>query len=174
MSHKIIIPYKGIYPQIDPSSYIAEGAAIVGDVTIGKNSSVWFNSVIRGDVAKITIGDNTNIQDGTVIHTSRFNGPTYIGNNITIGHMVLIHACTIKDNAFVGMKSVVMDHSVVEEYGFVAAGALVTPSKVIKSKELWSGVPAKFVRFVTDDELEFMLDNVQNYCKLAKEYTRPT
>ena len=169
MNYKIIT-YKGSSPKIHPSCYIADGAVIAGSVTIGENSSIWFNSTLRGDVAPITIGSNTNIQDGTVIHTYRFDGATNIGSNITIGHLALIHAATIKDNAFIGMKSTIMDKVIVEEFGFVAAGSLVTPGKVIKTKELWGGVPAKFIRMVTEQELEFMKENYQNYIELANEY----
>lgn len=169
MSFKLI-PYKGVGPKIAKDCFIADGAVLAGDVTVGSNSGIWFNAVVRGDVAPITIGSNTNIQDGSVIHTSRLNGPTHIGNNITVGHLAIIHACTIHDNAFIGMKAIVMDRTIVEEFGFVAAGALVTPNEIIKSKELWSGVPAKFTRYVTDKELEFMRDNVKSYINLARSY----
>lgn len=164
------INYKNLTPQIHREAYIAEGAIIAGDVSIEKNSSIWFNSVIRGDVARVSIGSNTNIQDGSVVHTSRFNGPTIIGNNITIGHMALIHACTIEDNAFIGMQAIIMDNAIVEEYGFVAAGSLVSPSKIIRKAELWVGRPAKFVRMITDEEKEFMQDNMRNYVELSRSY----
>ncbi|NDA90905.1 MAG: gamma carbonic anhydrase family protein [Alphaproteobacteria bacterium] len=111
-----IIKFKGISPKIDKSSFIAHGAIIAGDVTISENSGVWFNCVLRGDVNPITVGSCTNIQDGTIIHTSRFDGPTSIGNNVTIGHLALIHACTIKNNAFIGMQSTIMDKAMIEEY----------------------------------------------------------
>ena len=165
-----IIKFQNLVSKIDDTAFIAKGAVIAGDVTIGKNSGIWFNCVLRGDVNYIKVGENTNIQDGTVVHTSRFDGPTNIGNNITIGHMALIHACTIMDNAFIGMSSTVMDNAVVEEYGFVAAGSLVTPGKVVKSQELWAGRPAKFVRLITEEEAEFMHNNIQTYIELAKGY----
>src|SRR5690349_644884 len=109
-----IITFNGLIPKIDKTAFIAQGAMIAGDVTIGKNSGIWFNSVLRGDVNPIKIGDCTNVQDGTIIHTSRFDGPVIIGNNITIGHLALIHACTIMDNAFIGMQSTIMDKTIVE------------------------------------------------------------
>jgi carbonic anhydrase/acetyltransferase-like protein (isoleucine patch superfamily) len=118
----------------------------------------------------VIIGKNTNIQDGTVIHTSRFDGPPHIGDNITVGHMALLHACTVEDNAFIGMQAAVMDKAIVEEYGFVGAGSLVSPGKIVKRKELWMGRPAKFVRMVTDEEIDFMRGNVQNYLDLSNEY----
>lgn len=165
-----LIKYKNLYPNIDQSTFIAYGAIIAGDVTIGKNSGIWFNTVIRGDVAPVKIGSNTNIQDGSVIHTSRFNGPTIIGDNVTVGHMALIHACTIEDNSFIGMQSTIMDKAIVEEFGFLGAGSLLPPNKVIKKYQLWIGRPAKFVRMITDDEKDFMLDNWQTYVKLAQNY----
>ncbi|HJD67576.1 MAG TPA: gamma carbonic anhydrase family protein [Rickettsia endosymbiont of Bembidion lapponicum] len=167
----MILPYKGIKPNINKTAYIAPSSSIIGNVKIGSNSSIWFNTVLRGDVESIKIGDNTNVQDGSVIHTSRFNGPVEIGNNITIGHLSLIHACTICNNAFIGMSSTIMDYAVIEEYAFVAAGSLVPPKKIIKSKELWMGRPAKFVRYLTDQELEEMQDNVRNYVELANIYS---
>lgn len=169
MSYKII-EYQGIRPLIDKTVYLADGVIIAGDVTIGANSNIWFNTVIRGDVEKVTIGQNTNVQDGSVIHTSRFDGPTHIGSNITIGHMALIHACTIHDNAFVGMHSTIMDKAIVEEFGFLGAGSLLPPGKVIKKNELWVGMPARFVRLVTAQEKEFMKGNIKNYLELAEEY----
>jgi len=169
MSFKILA-YKNFFPMIDHSAFIGDYCVIIGDVKIGANSSIWFNSVIRGDVCPIRIGDNTNIQDGSIVHTSRFNGPTNIGNNITIGHKAMIHACTIKDYAFIGMSATVLDGAIVEEYGFVAAGAVVTPGKIVKSMELWAGVPAKFIRNLTEDDLFQMQDNCDSYVQLAREY----
>lgn len=169
MKYKIV-PFREYKPQIHDSAYIADGAVIAGDVEISEYANIWFNSVVRGDVAPVKIGKNTNIQDGSVIHTSRFNGPTNIGDNITIGHMVLIHACTIEDNAFIGMHSTIMDKAIIEEYGFVGAGSLVPPGKIVRKRELWLGRPAKFIRNVNDEELEFMKGNVENYLTLAEEY----
>lgn len=171
MDYKII-KFKNLKPKIHQGSYIADGAVIAGDVTIDENTSIWFNTVIRGDVAPVTIGKNTNIQDCSVVHTSRFDGSTNIGSNITIGHMALIHACTIEDNAFIGMQATVMDKAIIEEYGFVGAGSLVPPGKIIRKKELWVGSPAKFVRNVTDSELDFMRGNVENYIELSREYKK--
>lgn len=165
-----IISYKNLTPNIHHTAFIASGAVIAGDVTVGKQSNIWFNCVLRGDVNPIKVGELTNIQDGTVIHTSRFDGPTNIGNDITVGHMALIHACTIMDNAFIGMHSTIMDKAVIEPYAFIAAGSLITPGKIVKSRELWAGSPAKFVRKVTEEEVAFMQDNIQNYIDLAKEY----
>ncbi len=172
-STESIIKYKNLKPEIHESAFIAKGVIIAGDVKINEDCGIWFNSVLRGDVAPISVGARTNIQDGTVVHTSRFNnGKTEIGSDITIGHMALIHACTLKDNCFIGMKAVVMDGAIIEEYGFVAAGALITPGKKIAPYELWAGTPAKFIRKITEKELEFMKDNANHYVTLAKEYLK--
>ncbi|MES2214545.1 MAG: gamma carbonic anhydrase family protein [Pseudomonadota bacterium] len=167
-----IIKFKDLEPVIDPTAYISESVDIIGDVTIGADSSIWFGSVLRGDVAPISIGANTNIQDGTVIHTSRFDGPTIIGSNVTIGHRAVIHACSIEDHGFVGMGAIVLDGAKVESFGFVAAGAIVTPGKVVKSGQLWSGLPAKYTRDLTDDEIKMIRESARHYTRLSKEYIR--
>lgn len=166
----MLVKYKSITPKIHKSTYIADGAYIIGDVKIEEDSSIWFASVVRGDVAPVTIGKGTNIQDGCVIHTSRFNGPTHIGNYVTVGHSAVVHACTLHDYSFIGMKALIMDKVIVEEFGFVAAGAVVSPGKTVKSKELWAGVPAKYVRNLTDDEIEHIKQSAKNYIALAKDY----
>lgn len=168
----ISIPYNGISPKINEEVYIAPNASLIGNVEIGKGSSIWFNAVLRGDVESIKIGNNTNVQDGSIIHTSRFNGLVEIGNNVTIGHLALIHACKIHSNVFIGMRSMIMDYAVIEEYAFIAAGSLVPPKKIIKSRELWMGSPAKFIRHLTDHDIEYMQDNVKNYVNLANTYLK--
>ena len=165
-----LVPYNNTMPVIDKQAYIADNCSIIGAVTIGQGSSIWFNSVLRGDVASISVGQNSNIQDGSVVHTSRFNGPVRIGNKVTIGHCCLIHACTIEDNAFIGMRATIMDYCVIEKQAFIAAGSLLTPNSVVKSKELWMGSPAKFVRYLTDQDLEMMQSNIENYTSLAARY----
>jgi carbonic anhydrase/acetyltransferase-like protein (isoleucine patch superfamily) len=180
----IILPYRGILPKIDPTAFIAAGAVVIGDVEIGAHSSIWFGCIVRGDVNKIRIGRRTNIQDGTVIHvaspsqpisatahTPSDGYPTLIGDDVTIGHMTLLHACTIESNAFIGMKSAVMDGAKVESWGMLAAGALLTPGKIIGAGQLWAGSPAKFWRDLTDvDRAQFDLRAGQ-YVKLGEEYS---
>jgi carbonic anhydrase/acetyltransferase-like protein (isoleucine patch superfamily) len=167
MNYKLIA-FKDKKPKIHDNVFLADGVVIAADVTIKANANIWYNTVIRGDVAPVVIGENTNIQDGSVIHTSRFDdGATHVGSNVTVGHMALLHACTIQDNAFVGMQAAVLDKAIVEEYGFVGAGSLVPPGKIVRKKELWVGRPARFVRMVTDEELEFMRGNIENYLELA-------
>jgi gamma-carbonic anhydrase len=166
----IILSYNGVSPKIHPSAFIAENAVIIGDVEIGAESNIWYNVVIRGDVNYIKIGERTNIQDGSVIHVSRFDGPTIIGSDVTIGHMALIHAATIEDLSFIGMGSKLLDFSVVKTHGMVGAGALISPKKIVGSKELWTGVPAKMHRPLTQDEIDYIKTSADNYVTLASTY----
>lgn len=175
-----IIKYRGVTPQIDPSVFIANNATITGDVKIAKNSSIWYNCVLRGDVTKITIGENSNIQDNCIIHGTRPNhaqnktgaegAPVIIGNGVTVGHSAIIHACTIADYAFVGMGSIVMDLAHIESYGMLGAGGVLTPKKIIKSGEIWTGNPAKFLRMMTKVEIDYIKISSENYMELANEY----
>ncbi|MEZ0323572.1 MAG: gamma carbonic anhydrase family protein [Hydrogenothermaceae bacterium] len=166
----IIKPFKGKYPKIHPSAFVAENAIIIGDVEIGQDCSIWYNVVIRGDVNFIRIGDRTNIQDGTIIHVDHKRYPTVIGSNVTIGHNVMIHACTIEDYCLIGMSSTVMDGVVVGKQSIVGAGALVTPGKIIEPQSLWAGVPAKFVRKLTEEELSLLEKSAENYVKYKNIY----
>lgn len=169
--HSQILAYQDILPTIAENVYLAPSATIIGDVHIGSESSVWHHVTIRGDVNYIRIGERTNIQDGCVVHVSRVKGgQTIIGSDITIGHMALIHACELQDKSFVGMKACVMDGAVIESEGMLAAGALLTPGKIIRSRELWMGSPARFVRHLTDEDLHRMADNAEEYRVLAKRY----
>lgn len=176
----IILQYNGIKPTIHPTAFIAETAVISGDVTIEEGASIWYGCVLRGDVAKIVIGKNSNIQDNTVIHGTRpfhmhnktgaEGGHTIIGENVTVGHMAIIHAGIIHSNAFIGMGSIVMDMSVVEENGMLAAGSLLSPKKVVKRGQLWGGSPARFMRELTEEEIKYTKISAENYKKLASEY----
>ncbi|WP_413208261.1 gamma carbonic anhydrase family protein [Rhodospirillum sp. A1_3_36] len=166
----IILPFKGILPRIAADAFIAPGAVVIGDVEIGSGTSVWFGCVIRGDVHEIRIGDRTNIQDGTVVHVTGGKFGTYIGSDITIGHQALLHACTLEDNSFVGMGATVMDGATVQEWGMVAAGALVTPGKTVTGKTLWAGSPAKYKRDLSQADMEFFPVSAANYAKLGATY----
>lgn len=168
----VILSYKGVRPTISAEAFVAPTAAVIGDVVIGAGTGVWFNCTIRGDVHEIRIGDNTNIQDGTVVHVTRGKFGCYIGSNITIGHGAIIHACTLEDGCFVGMGATVMDGAVVESGGMVAAGALVTPGKRVRKGELWAGSPAKFLRPLTRAELDFFPESAAHYADLAREYLK--
>ena len=166
----VIIPYEGVSPKIDDTAYIAETVAITGDVEIGKESSIWFGVSMRGDVSDIRIGKRTNIQDGSVIHVTRGIKGTHIGSDVTVGHMALLHACQIGDRAFIGMKACVMDGAVVEDEAMVAAGALVTPNKRVPKHQLWAGSPARYMRDLTPQEIEFLQISADNYVRLGREY----
>jgi len=166
-----ILPYGGVMPNIDDDAFIAETAVVTGDVEIGVDSGIWYGCVLRGDVNSIRIGSGVNIQDGTVVHVSQPFG-TVIGDRVSIGHMALIHACTLEDECLVGMKACVMDGAVVERGAFVAAGSLVTPGKRIGAGQMWAGSPAQYLRDVNDKDLD-MINYVQaNYVKLAREYKK--
>lgn len=165
-----IIAYNGILPKIADDAFIANNATIIGDVEIGPGANIWYNVVVRGDVAPIRIGARANIQDGTIVHVSRGRPGTVIGDDVTIGHTAIIHACTLEDHAFVGMGATVMDGAVIEGGGMVAAGALVTPNKRVRNGELWSGSPAKFWRELTDDEKRTLPETAAHYARMAQEY----
>jgi carbonic anhydrase/acetyltransferase-like protein (isoleucine patch superfamily) len=167
---KKIYNYFDKTPKIPNSSFIAPGARVIGDVLIGEKVGIWFNVVVRGDVAPIRIGNRTNIQDGTIIHVTRNGHPTIIGSNVTVGHKVMLHACTLEDHSFVGMGSIILDDAKVESYGMLAAGALLTSKKIVKKGELWAGNPAKFMRNLTDKEMEFIDISANNYVKHVEEY----
>ncbi len=166
----IILPYKGIWPKIDPTAFIAPGAAVIGDVVIGPGSSVWFGCVVRGDVNVIRIGARTNVQDGTIIHVTKGGQGTHIGNDVTIGHMVMLHDCTLDDHAFIGMKSVVIDKARVQSFGMLGAGALLTQNKTLPTGQLWVGSPAAYKRDLRDDEREEIAERARHYASLAADY----
>ena len=175
-----ILPFGDTHPQIDAAAFVAETAAVIGDVTIGPGSSLWYNCVARGDINRIRIGRNSNIQDGSVIHVNHDpegdykvtegGMPTLIGDNVTVGHMALIHACTLEDASFVGMGAIVMDRAVVESQAMVAAGALVTPGKVVKKGQLWAGRPARYARDISPEEREHFAYIAKHYAHLASRY----
>lgn len=164
----IIKPVNGKYPQIPEDCYIAENATIVGDVIMGKQCSVWFNAVIRGDVHYIKMGDKVNVQDGAVIHATYQKSPTTIGNNVSIGHNAIVHGCTIKDNVLIGMGSIVMDDCVVESNSIIAAGAVVTQNTRVEAGSIYAGVPAKKVKDISEDLISGEINRIaNNYVKYS-------
>lgn len=166
----IIRPYRNVLPKIDPTAFVAETATVIGDIEIGPESSIWYGCVLRADVNDIRIGARTNIQDGTVIHVSRGVQGTYIGDGITVGHMALLHACTLESGCFIGMKACIMDRAVVESGAMVAAGALVTPGKRVKAGWLWAGSPARPIRELTQEDVASFTVSSRHYADLAMEY----
>ncbi|ANT65743.1 MULTISPECIES: gamma carbonic anhydrase family protein [Prosthecochloris] len=165
-----ILPYKGVYPRIHESVFLAEGACVIGDVEIGEDSSVWFNAVIRGDVCPITIGCRTSVQDNAALHVTHDTGPLHIGSDVTIGHGAVLHACRIEDHVLVGMGSTLLDDCVAEPFSIVAAGALVRQGFAIPSGMLAAGVPAKIMRPLTDTEKKVVTESPGNYVRYVAEY----
>ncbi len=159
----VILPVKNVYPIVGEACFVAENATIVGDVVMGANCSVWFNAVIRGDVNYIKIGNNTNIQDGAVIHCTYLKAGTDIGNNVSIGHNALVHGCILRDYVLVGMGAIVMDNAVVEEFCIIAAGAIVLENIVCESGYLYAGVPARKIKPLTEQQREMLKQLPQNY-----------
>ncbi len=165
-----ILPYRGILPSIHPSVFVAQNATIIGDTTIAEDASIWYGCVLRGDVNDIRIGKRTNIQDMTMIHCAELGQGTYLGDDITVGHSAVLHACTVEDNALIGIQACVMDDCIIENGAIVAAGALVTPGKIVKAGEVWAGSPAKKIRDVSEKDLSFLAINRERYVRLAHEY----
>jgi carbonic anhydrase/acetyltransferase-like protein (isoleucine patch superfamily) len=157
-------------PSVHRTVFVAHGTSIIGDVQIGERASIWFNCVLRGDVQRIVIGARTNIQDGSILHGSTNGSPTLIGSQVTVGHGAILHACTIEDLAFVGFGARVLDNAVVRTGGMLAAGAVLTPGKVVGSGELWAGSPAKLLRPLTEQERAGMVTSADRYVALAQRY----
>jgi carbonic anhydrase/acetyltransferase-like protein (isoleucine patch superfamily) len=168
-----LMTYQGMTPKLGRDVYVAPNAVVIGDVVLGDRSSIWFNCLIRGDGNYIRIGAESNIQDGTIIHISTNNGPTIIGERVTVGHGAIIHACTIEDDTMIGIGAIVLDKAVVERGAVVAAGAVVPPGKVVKAGQMWSGVPATFTRPTKQSEIEFIARNAEHYVELAQTYLKP-
>lgn len=165
----MIKEYKGIEPKIDETAFIAESADVVGQVTIERNANIWYGTVLRADDNYITVGENTNIQDGSIVHISE-KFPTIIGKNVTVGHKSIIHGCEIGDNTLIGMGSIVLDGAKVGEFTLLGAGSLVPPGKEIPSGVLAMGSPAKVIRELSDEEKENLTNSALKYVKLANNH----
>lgn len=169
-----IIPVRGFTPRIGEGTFVAPNASIIGDVVIGRDCSIWFNTVIRGDVNSIRIADRVNIQDGTVLHTLYQKSTIEIGDDVSIGHNVTLHGCHIRPFALIGMGAVVMDDAVVGEGALVAAGSVVLSRTQIGPNELWGGAPAKFIKMVDPDQArELNIKIARNYLMYSRWYTDP-
>lgn len=167
-----LYPYRGVMPDIHPQAFIAQTATIIGDTRVGNGSGIWYGCVVRGDVNEIRIGKRTNIQDLTMIHCAELGQGTYLGDDITVGHSAVLHACTIEDNAFIGIQACVMDDCLIERGAMVAAGALLTPGKIVPAGEVWAGRPARKLRDINQNDLDFFEINRQRYARLAQEYNQ--
>jgi len=167
----LIIPLKDKTPVIGNDCFLAENAAIIGDVTIGDGCSIWFSAVLRGDVHYIKVGNNVNIQDGAIIHCTYQKSPTNIGDNVSIAHGAIIHGCTIHDYVLVGMNAVVLDDAVIESNSIIAAGAVVTKGTVVPSGTVWAGSPAKKIKDISPELLKGEVERIaNNYAMYASWY----
>ena len=161
---------RGIYPEkIDPSAFIAETATVMGDVTVGRESSIWYGAVVRGDTAPITIGERTNIQDGCIVHVAA-GQPTTIGDGVTMGHGAIVHGATIGHNVIVAVRAVVLDGAVVGENSIIGAGSVVTEGTVIPPNSLVLGVPGRVVRPVSQEQAERIRSSARNYVEYSRAY----
>ena len=169
----LIKSVKGIKPKWGKNCFIADNATLTGDVVLGNDCSVWFNAVVRGDVNSIDIGDNTNIQDGAIIHCTYKTAATVIGNNVSIGHNAIVHGCTLHDNVLIGMGAIVMDDCVVESNSIIAAGAVLTKNTRVESGSIYAGIPAKKVKDISQElisgEINRIADNYIKYSSWFKE-----
>ena len=159
----IIKPINKISPQIADNVFLAENCVVIGDVKIAKGSSIWYNVVIRGDVNYIRIGENTNIQDGTVIHATYKKYPTIIGNNVSIGHRAIIHACTIEDNVLIGMGAIIMDNAKIASNSLIAAGSVVVPNTIVEPNSVYAGIPARKIKSVDKNNSELINGTASRY-----------
>ncbi|HTJ51174.1 MAG TPA: gamma carbonic anhydrase family protein [Cyclobacteriaceae bacterium] len=166
----IIKTLRGFEPKFGNNCFLADNAVVVGEVTMGDNCTVWFNAVVRGDVHSITIGDNTNIQDGAIIHCTYQKARTVIGSNVSIAHNAIVHGCTIHDNVLIGMGAIVMDDAVVGSNSVIAAGAIVLPGTKIESGSIYGGIPAKRLKDIGPDMIEVIARTARNYPMYSEWY----
>jgi len=170
----MILPYNGQRPQLASGVYIAESADLIGDVVIGRDSSVWFRCVIRGDVNYIRIGARTNIQDGSVLHVMKDTGPLVLGNEVTVGHNVTLHGCTIESRCLIGMGSIVLNYARIGEDSIIGAGSLVPESAVVPPRSLFMGSPAQFRRHLNDQDLHLIRAYADHYVVYKDAYLAQT
>lgn len=159
----IIKSVRGFTPVLGKDCYLADGAIVVGEVTMGDNCTVWFNAVVRGDVHSITIGNNTNIQDGAVLHCTYQRAKLIIGNNVSIAHNAVVHGCTIEDNVLIGIGAIILDHAIIGSNSVIAAGAVVLPGTVVEPGSIYAGIPAKRVKDIGEDMQEVIERTARNY-----------
>ncbi len=165
-----ILTFEGHRPQIAADAFVAPTALVLGQVTLGAGSSVWYHCVLRGDTNVIRIGARSNIQDGTIVHVNRGAEATIIGDDVTVGHACIVHACTLEDRAFVGMGGTMLDGAVIEEGGMLGAGGLLPPRKRIGRNELWMGSPARLVRVMDAAERARFDRTAEHYVELARRH----
>ncbi|MEJ5300525.1 MAG: gamma carbonic anhydrase family protein [Thermodesulforhabdaceae bacterium] len=168
-----VLSFKGVYPQIADDVYIAPGAIVIGDVVVGSKSSIWFYTIVRGDVNFIRIGEETNIQDHSMLHVTTDTFPLYIGNRVTVGHRAVIHGCTIGDECLIGMGAIILDGAKIGKHSIVAAGAVVPPETEVPERSLVMGIPGKVQKQLSDEEVDRIIETAKHYVRLAGEYMKP-
>ncbi|HTT70998.1 MAG TPA: gamma carbonic anhydrase family protein [Anaeromyxobacteraceae bacterium] len=168
----IIRPFRGKGPRVHETAFLADDAVVVGDVELGEETSIWFGAVVRGDVNRVRIGARTNLQDQVVVHVTSHTHPTEVGEDVTVGHRVTLHGCTVRDRCLIGIGAVVMDGAVIGEDAMVGAGALVPPRMVVPPRTLALGAPARVKRDLTADEVSHLLASARHYVDYAREYRR--
>ena len=166
----IIRPFRGVHPRIDPTAYVADNATVIGDVEVGARASIWFGTVLRGDVYHIRIGAETSVQDNTVIHVTHGAHATVVGSRVTVGHSVTLHGCTIGDRCILGMSATILDQAEIGDQCIVGAGSLVTPGTRIPARSLVLGSPARVKRQLTDEELRWLDSSADHYVELLRTY----
>jgi carbonic anhydrase/acetyltransferase-like protein (isoleucine patch superfamily) len=168
----MLYEFNGLRPTIDPTAWVAPTAQLIGDVRIGPGANIWFGCVLRGDTNPVIVGARSNVQDGTIVHVDHGDWPATIGDDVTIGHGAIIHACRIENRAFIGMGATVLDGAIVEEAGLLGARGLLGPGKRIGRQELWVGSPAKLARVMSDEERARWDETVPHYLYLKDLYTK--
>ncbi len=163
----LIKSVRGVEPQFGENCWLADNATVVGDVRMGRDCTVWFNAVVRGDVNSITFGDRCNIQDGAVIHCTYQRTKTTIGNNVSIAHNAIVHGCTIEDEVLIGMGAIIMDGAVIGSRSIIAAGAIITQNTIVPPGSIYAGNPARFLKAVSDEQGEVFMRTANNYVMYA-------
>ena len=158
----LILPVNGASPQLGNNCFVAENATIVGEVSCGNDCSFWFQSVVRGDVHYIKMGDKVNVQDGAILHCTYQKAPLNIGNNVSIGHRAIVHGCTVHDNVLIGMGAIVMDHAVIGANSIIAAGAIVLENTVVEPGSIYAGIPAKKVKDTDKEKFKDLIERISN------------
>jgi carbonic anhydrase/acetyltransferase-like protein (isoleucine patch superfamily) len=167
----MILPYKGILPRLHETVFVEESARVIGEVEAGEYSSFWFNSVVRGDVNHIRIGARTNVQDNCTLHVTKDTFPLILGDDITVGHNVVLHGCIVRDRCLIGMGAIVLDNAEIGSDSIIAAGALVTEGTKVPPGSLVMGIPGRVVKKLAPQEIERILKSAENYTGYAKDYT---
>ncbi len=168
----MILSFNDKSPTIPKSCYISESSDLIGDITLGEDVSIWFGTVIRGDMHSIYIGNRTNIQDNSTIHVTTNVSKTYIGDNVTIGHNAIIHGSTIEDQCLIGMGSILMDNAYIGQGSIIGAGSLIPPDTIIPPQSLVIGLPGKIIRKTSNTEIKMIIDRAKHYVKFSKKYKK--